>query len=187
MTDATTPQDLDDILAADDAAPRIVSPGEEVYCVAHGLTISTSTGGVLGGRFVTLRPGQTFVVTAAMIEASRDRHGRIGWPAWVHDEAEQVRRWGKVMLRPGRPAEDFVPWRFGSEEWAEARETARRRAWAQDSPAEQRAALAEVERVYGPGRKTSFTTNKQRYGTPSEHAASEQAEAFARARAEGKR
>lgn len=149
---------------------RIVQPGEQVHAIASGLTIPTGTG--LMGASIVLRRGQTLTVSSAFIEASRNRHGDLGWPAIVDDDDEQVRRWGRVHLRRGPAPDDMLPWEPGTPEHAEAREAARRRAWAVLDPAERREALADVERVYGPPAVTSTTLN--RAPDPSIRAAAEQ-------------
>ncbi|MDR6691316.1 hypothetical protein J2X55_002228 [Microbacterium sp. 1154] len=144
---------------ADDPGPtiRLPQPGEEVHCLVPGTVLYN--GDVFGGG-EPLRAGQVFIVTAAMIEASRDRHGQYRGVSLVHEpEMQQALYKGKILFAPGRPADDFVPWTYGDAVWAEAREIARREAHAKPTDAERRQALAEVHRKYGPAANTSWSSN----------------------------
>lgn len=185
MTDTTTPDDLDALLSADAdttetaSAPRIPSAGETLHVLRSGLTVSLGGGSLMSGRAVVLERGQTFTVTSAMIEAARDRHGSLdgSWLGVVYDDDAQRARYGAVIVRPGPAPADLRPWEYGSPEWFNARDTARRRAYALPSEAERREALAAVERDYGPAGSTSKTTATYRPGShPTERAAVAQAE-----------
>ncbi|MBD8218339.1 hypothetical protein IFU40_06800 [Microbacterium sp. CFBP 13617] len=108
---------------------------------------------------MTLTRGQTFVVTDALIEASRDRNGALGWPALVHDEAAQLAFWGRRMLTPADDVvEDLGVPEYGTPDWEEARETARKAAWRIEDPQERALARAAVERRFGAAPLTSSTT-----------------------------
>ncbi|HYP73136.1 hypothetical protein [uncultured Microbacterium sp.] len=194
MSDTTTPDDLDAILAANTAtaasAPRIPSPGDTLHCLRSGLTVNLGGGSMITGRAVVLERGQTFTVTSEMIEAARDRNGSLAtsWVGVVYDEERQVKRYGAVMVRPGPAPSDLRPWEYGTPEWMRARDTARRRAYALPSEAERAEALAEVERIYGPAGSTSKTTAVYRPGEhPTERAAAAQAERRRQGIADGTR
>lgn len=183
MTDTTTPDDLDAILAADTtetaSARRVPTPGESVHALHSGLILHLGGGGPFSSRSAELKRGQTFTVTSAMLDANRDRHGSLetSMLGLVHDPDAQRARYGDVMLAPGPAPDDMRPWVYGSPEWEIARDTARRRAYALPSEAERRDALAAVEREYGRARSTSQTTRTILPGQhPTERAAREQAE-----------
>ena len=153
---------------------RIAAPGERVTVLLDGLSIATGAG-ALGGAGMTLTRGQTFVVTDALIEASRDRNGRLGWPALVHDEAAQLAFWGRRMLAPADDVvEDLTVPEYGTPDWEEARETARKAAWRIENPQERALARAAVERRFGAAPLTSSTT----WSDPAER---ERLDAIARA------
>ncbi|MFF7683876.1 hypothetical protein ACFZA2_14080 [Microbacterium sp. NPDC007973] len=136
-------------------AIKLPTPGETVHCLVSGTTLHR--GGFEGG-YVLLR-GQQFIVTAEMIEASRDRFGRHRGVALVHHpELQKLAHKGRVLYAPGPTPEGFEPWEYGDPAWADARERARLDAHAQRTDAERRAALAEVHRRYGPAQPmNSFT------------------------------
>lgn len=128
---------------------------EDVFHALHaGLTISLSPGqGVVTAR------GAEFEVTPAMLTAARRPDGSLGWLDLLDDEDAQVRRWGRLMLARGPAPDDLTPWDPESAtERAEAREAARKAAWALDDEDERRKALEDVWAVYGPPRPTSTTT-----------------------------
>jgi hypothetical protein len=198
MTNTTEPAELDDLLAADagtapsDAASagRIPVPGDTLHVLRAGVTISLGGGTLMSGRSVVLERGQTFTVTAAMLDAARDRHGSLDGSlfALVHDEPGQIARYGAVIVRPGPAPSSLRPWEYGSPEWLRARDTARRRAYALPSEAERAEALAAVEREYGPAGSTSKTTQTFLPGQhPTERAAAAQAERQRRGIADGTR
>ncbi|GAA4678471.1 hypothetical protein [Frondihabitans cladoniiphilus] len=103
--------------------------------------------------------GSVVSITAEMVESSRDRHGD-SWLDLADDASRQERRWGQVMFARG-PWPDGLPRLLpGSDDWAEARENARKAAHHLLTPDERRAALATVEMEYGPAPKTSRTILK---------------------------
>lgn len=132
--------------------------GEVVHALASGLTISVGGSGLTGAARV-LHRGDEFVLTSAMVDASRDRDGRIGWPALIDDEAAQIATWGVRMLAPGaKPLDSFEPWEVvGDETWVRERNLARQRAWALPTQEARREAFAEIERRFGPAPATSQT------------------------------
>ncbi|GEM_PF-3648854 len=198
MTDTTAPEDLDALLSADPGTPapeaasarRIPTPGETLHVLRSGVTVSLGGATVMSGRTVVLERGQTFTVTAAMLDAARDRHGSLDGSlfALVHDPEAQRARYGDVLLAPGPAPADLRPWEYGTPEWLRARDAARRRAYALPSEAERAEALAAVEREYGPAGSTSKTTATYRPGEhPTERAAAAQAERVRRGIADGTR
>lgn len=141
--------------AAESGAVPLVKVGDVIHATATGLTISR-TASLWGGLPpLLLTRGDRIEVTAEMITADRDRHGRPGWTAMVHDPDRQLRRWGKVLLAPGEPPADMMPWEPGTSEWAEAREAARKAAWSEPNPQRRAEALEDVQRVYGAAPTTS--------------------------------
>lgn len=137
-----------------DTAP-VVKVGDVVHALATGMQLPRTTSLWGGAPALQLVRGQSFTVTAEMIEASKDRFGNVTWPAMVRDEAAQLRRWGKIHLAPGAAPQDMQPWIYGDASWSEQREIARRAAWAETNPDRRAAALAEVQRVYGAAPTTS--------------------------------
>jgi hypothetical protein len=192
MSDTTTPDDFDAILAADNptdpvSAPRIPAPGDQFHVLVSGFTISTKPNSWTSASAVLDRSA-TVTITDDLIEASRDRYGVLGWPAILHDPDAQVRRWGRVMIAPGPAPADLRRWEYGDAQWKSARENARAAAWAETDPEERRAKLADLEREYGPTLPTSKTTAIYGPGEhPTERAAREQERQFAAARARGER
>ncbi|MEV7633617.1 hypothetical protein AB0N64_14555 [Microbacterium sp. NPDC089318] len=192
MTDTTTPDDLDAILAADTtetaSARRIPEPGEQVHALRSGIVLHLGGGGPFSSRSVTLERGQTFTITSALLDANRDRHGSLDGSilSLVKDPDAQRTRYGDVLLAPGPAPDDMRPWVYGDPLWEVQRDTARRRAYALPSEAERRDALAEMEREYGPARLTSQTTRTIRPGAhPTERASAAQAEQIRRGIVDG--
>lgn len=97
---------FDDLTAPEIPTGRPAQPGDEVTCAVSGVTINTGQFTMGGG--VVLERGQTFVLTSAMIEASRDRSGEPTWTALIHDPAAQIEKWGCVRFLLGR--HDLEPW-----------------------------------------------------------------------------
>lgn len=137
------------------AAPlRLPEPGSIVHCLVTGTTISTGQGWLAGGA--VLNRGQNVVITAAMLDATRDAGGRYTGVALVNNPDAQLARHGRILFAPGEAPADmtFEP---NTREWREAREAARTSAWTESDPARRAAALAEVERRFGPAPVTSTT------------------------------
>lgn len=186
-TAASAPVESIDDLLADTYPPEAdlydwtPTPGAVFHCLHSGApSIST-------GAFAPLQPrrAQSIEITAAMLDASRDRLGH-SWLSIIADDTAQLRRWGVVYFAPGAAPADLTSWEPGSPEHHEAREEARRAAWAIPSTRERIEALREVERVYGAAPTTSRTT--QTYTEhPTERAAREQAQRFAQGHREGTR
>ncbi|UYN83234.1 MAG: hypothetical protein KIT89_11100 [Microcella sp.] len=135
---------------------KLPKPGDQVHFLVTGLTIPTSTG-IMALSHVTTR-GETITITDDLIQAARDRHGAPGWPALVHDEAAQFARWGEVRFRPGPAPDDLESWTPGTPEADEAREQARRAAYAIVDDGERRKALRDIDQKFG-RLQTSRTIN----------------------------
>ncbi|MFF0909738.1 hypothetical protein ACFWZW_03495 [Microbacterium enclense] len=131
--------------------------GTTVHVLVSGVTVHVGEQMLSSGRVLTR--GQNVVITDAMIERTRNRLGQLGGIALAADEDEQLRRWGQIRFRVGEAPADLKSWLPGSTEWREAREKARRAAWAQPSDSEQAYALALVEKEFGPAPLTSATLN----------------------------
>jgi hypothetical protein len=168
-------------------APAEPRPGDQFHALESGVTILIDEGGLSGARSAVLTRSQTVTVTQAMLDAAKDRFGRpSGWVAWLHDEAEQVRQFGRVLLAPGPAPADLRSWTPGSPDWAEARAAARAAAWGEPNPAERARKLAAVEADFGPAASSSRTVATYARH-PSEIAAEEQETQFAADRAAGRR
>src|SRR5690606_35283732 len=98
---------------------------------------------------VVLRRGDALTVTPEILEASRDQDGR-SWLDLLDDEPGQIARWGRVQVRRGPATDDLAVTERGTPEHREAREEARRAAWALGNSQERWQALRDVERIYGP-------------------------------------
>ncbi|MDD7929884.1 hypothetical protein [Microbacterium thalli] len=154
--------------AASSAPLRLPRAGEQVHALVTGTTLAT--GGPYGGTVLTR--GQTFTITDAMLELSKNRFGQYSGVALVHDPEAQIEKYGEVRFAPGPAPADLDPWTYGSAEWRVAREQARREAWALPTEDARRAALAEVQRRFGAAPDTATTLNKAT--DPSVRAAEEQ-------------
>jgi hypothetical protein len=126
--------------------------GVTFHFVEDGMTVHTSTSLHNPGSYVARR-GTTLLVTDEVRAACTDRLGRCLFDL---TEDEQVRRFGRVMFRPGLPPEDFDAFTPESAEWDDARRAALADAWALHDEDEQRAALARVRERFG--RPTTSTT-----------------------------
>jgi hypothetical protein len=104
--------------------PRVIAPGEQFHALADGLTIGRSAQPWSILPAIVTKRGETYTADADMIAAAVNRHGQPGWTATVHDEAAQLRRWGRVYLAPGPAPEGLESWEHGSPEWAQARAAA---------------------------------------------------------------
>lgn len=144
------------------AAPLIesglpVRAGDEIHVLKSGVTIPTGQGFMSASHIS--RAGETIIVTAKMIAASYSASGR-SWLAIVNDDAAQIERWGETRFRMGRAPEGAPTWgAVGDADWREAREQARKDAWAQPTAQARAEALAAVEKRFGPAPTTSVTLN----------------------------
>lgn len=143
--------------SADETAPlRLPRAGEQVHARVTGTTLAT--GGPYGGT--VLMRGQTFTVTDAMLELSKNRFGQYSGVALVHEPEAQIEKYGEMRFAPGPAPADLDPWTPGTAEWRVAREQARREAWALPTAEGRRAALAEVQRRFGAAPSTTTTLNQ---------------------------
>lgn len=185
MTETTTTaasaepvESLDDLLA-DQYPPEVNLADWEPVAGAVFHCLHSGAPPISTRAFQPLQPrrGDSITITAAMLDESRDRLGH-SWLEIIADEAAQLRRWGVAYFAPGAAPADLTSWEPGSPEHHEAREEARRAAWAIPSTRERIEALREVERVYGAAPTTSRTTATFKEH-PTERAAREQAARFA--------
>ena len=156
------------------------TPGHLFHALRGGLPIPV-------GHGTTTQRAQTYEITPSLIEDSKDRFGS-SWLDLIDNEAAQIDRWGSRYLAPGPAPAGMSTWEPGTPEHWEAREQARREAWAITSTRERIAALKSVEDLFGPAPTTSRTTNEWRPGHhPTERMAAEQQARFAAGRREGTR
>lgn len=135
--------------ATPDDGPRVLEVGEQFHALHDGLTIGTTTQLFGGTPAIITRRAQTYTVTPDMLEASKDRFGRMSWPVMVFDPEAQRRRWGKVYIAPGAAPEDMESWLPGGREANEARENAMLTAGQIADPYERRAAIERVKQRFG--------------------------------------
>jgi hypothetical protein len=157
---------------------RLPVPGDQVHFLVAGRTIPTALPNewIGPGNIITTR-AQTITITSRLIEAATDRFGGPGWVRFIHDEAGQLAQYGEVWVRAGAAPESLEPWTVGSPEWENAREVARRAAWAEADPERRAAARAAVQAKYGPASVTSTILNAAE--NPSIRQAREQQERLA--------
>lgn len=141
----------DAVVAGDGPLP--VAPGDQIHAKVTGVTFATGRGFTSASHVTTA--GETYTITQQLLEASRDAGGRSWLRHLVSDEA-QVRRWGAVRFGIGPAPEGMTP-EPGTAEHREAREQARREAWAQPTAQARTAALAAVESRFGPAPISSTT------------------------------
>ncbi|MDR5699956.1 hypothetical protein [Agromyces aerolatus] len=97
-----------------------------------------------------LERGVSFTLTAEILEANRQRDGGYG----IFEKIGQE----DAILGLGPWPEHITPFEWGSPDWQAARDAAVREAKSLPDRKEQRAALTEVDRKYGPAQATSRTT-----------------------------
>lgn len=131
-------------------------PGETVHCLITGTTIPTGGGFAASG--VVLERAQNVIVTAEMLEATRDRFGTLGGIALAHDPDEQQRRWGHQKFAPGPAPAEMQPWTPGSADWGVARRAALHDANREPDARRRLEALRRVQVTYGDAPPTSWST-----------------------------
>lgn len=157
---------------------RLPVPGDQVHFLVAGRTVPTALPNEwIGPGNIISKRGQTVTITDRLIQAARDRFGGPGWVRWIHDEAGQLAHYGQVWVRPGAAPESMEAWAVGSPEWENAREDARRAAWAETDPDRRAAARAAVQAKYGDAPTTSATHNSA--ANPTIRLAEEQQERLA--------
>lgn len=159
-----------EVAAHEAATAPLPTPGDKFHVLKTGINIHT--GGNFLGCAHTSRAGETVVVTAAMIDASRNAAG-WSWMSIIGDDEAQIQKWGEVRFRPGPAPADIQTWNsWGDPDWVEQREAARRDAWAQPTQEARAAALAAVNARFGPPPTTSTIISST--PDPSIKAAAEQ-------------
>lgn len=148
---ATARVQADSVVEGD--APLPVAAGDQIHAKVTGVTFAVGRG-FTSASHVTAR-GETYTVTAALIDASRDAGGRSWLRHLVSDEA-QLRRWNEVRFGIG-PAPEGMTAEPGTAEHREQREAARREAWGMPTAQARADALAAVESRFGPAPTTSTT------------------------------
>ncbi|KZE91779.1 hypothetical protein [Microbacterium sp. TNHR37B] len=147
-------------------------PAEQFHFLTTGMMWRAKPAALFGSGSEISQRGQTVTITAEMLDASP-------WISrYLGDPEAQIEKWGEVRIAPGPFPADASPYVHGAPDWEEAREVARRRAWAITDPEERAAARAEVERRYGPAPTTSSSNEIREHHT--ERRAREQAERRAR-------
>lgn len=111
------------------------------------MTVPTSTS--MASSSLNLEYGSELVLTEAIIEALRDRTGRVRLLELLDDEDAQVRAYGSVKVRRGPWNPDLERIQPGSPAWEDARAAALRAASMLPSDSEQRAAAAAARERYG--------------------------------------
>lgn len=100
--------------------------------------------------------GDELVITDAVREASRDRHGH-SWLDWLDSDAYEYRRGDRLIARRGPWPAGVCRLSPGSFEWADAREQAVREAFTITDPSARAERRREIEAFYGPAEPTSRT------------------------------
>lgn len=134
-------------------AKKPLVPGDTIHFLIDGLSFPRDSRYVSSG--VVSRRGLVAVVTDRLLEANKDRNGDC-WLDLIDDSEAQQKRWGQVAFARGpwpKDLETLVP---GSPEFREAREEARKEAWAASTEREREANLAAVEARFGPNRTSTF-------------------------------
>ena len=147
-------------------------PGATFHWLRSGVIWRAKPAAMFGTASEISARSQTVVITAAMLEASPWLNTYLG------DPEAQIEKWGEVRIGVGPFPEGTSRYIRGDADWAEAREFARRAAWAETDPERQAAARAAVEAEFGPAPTTSTHTEIREHSTV--RAAREQAERIAR-------
>ncbi|RPE76472.1 MULTISPECIES: hypothetical protein [unclassified Frondihabitans] len=133
----------------------LARPGASVHFLG---TVSLARSLALGSVGILVNRGDVAVLTEELLRANQDRNGASVFDL-IDDPDAQIEKYGQVLVAPGPWPEDQPTWVYGTPEWAAAREEARRRAWLVDTAEARSAALAAVERDFGPAAPTSKTLN----------------------------
>ena len=112
-----------------------------------GLTVATSMS--VHGIARSVGFGDEMLLTDAIIDANRDRHGRCPLLELLDDDKGQINAWSSIKVRRGPWPADVDRILPGSHAWDLARDRARAEAVALPSEDEQRAALVLVREKYG--------------------------------------
>jgi hypothetical protein len=136
-------------VTAEPDGARVLAPGETFHALRDGMSLPRSADLWNVEPSIVTRRGQTYVASAEMIAAARNRLGAPGWAGVVHDEAAQLSRWGAVYLRAGEAPADLESWEYGSPEWSAARAAAHDAAMAEPDVERRNAALRAVKDRFG--------------------------------------
>ncbi|MBP3978693.1 hypothetical protein [Microbacterium sp. BLY] len=134
-----------------DQAALPVVPGDQIHALRTGVTFGTG-GGFLSASHVSRR-GETYTITQALIDASKDANGS-SWLRHLATEEAQLATWGEVRFGLGPAPVDLLP-EHGTAEWRASREEARQSAWREPDSDRRAAALAAVNEKFGPAPVTS--------------------------------
>ena len=136
--------------------PTTVEPPARVHFLGPLALVTRLSAGGLGDGIVT-RYGQELDVTEQLVLANTDRNGRCALVELVDDPEGQVDRYGRVMYARGSWPAGRSRLEPGSDAAEDARESARRTAHSIQDASQRAAALAAVNRTYGPAPTTSRT------------------------------
>jgi hypothetical protein len=93
--------------------------------------------------------GDELLMTPEIVEANRDRLGRRPLLDLLHDEGEQVRRFGRRVIAPGPWPEGLSRIQPGSHQWDDAREDALAAASLLPTEEERKVAREQARAVWG--------------------------------------
>lgn len=130
----------------DELTPEPLNVGDQFH-VRVPTTIRTAD--TFGSAHVFPR-GATLTVSEELVRANTNARGQ-SWISIIHDTDAQIAKWGEVRFGVGPFPADAETWgQPGDRDWHDQRAAARDAAHALISPAERAAALAEVQRRFGP-------------------------------------
>lgn len=136
-----------------EVAPLPVVPGDHIHARLNGITFATGRG-FMSASHVS-RAGETYTVTAALIEASYSASGR-SWLAHLASDDAQLAAWGEVRFGLGPAPKDLPTWNaVGDVEWTRSRDAAKAEAWAMPTAEARAEALAAVNERFGPIQSTA--------------------------------
>lgn len=150
-----------------------VKPGDTIHALKTGVTFATGQGFISASH--VSRAGENYVVTQKIIDASYSNSGRSWLAHLVSDEA-QIAAWGEVRFGLGQAPADAPTWNVrGDADWTQQRDLARSEAWNQPTLEGRNAALAAMNKRFGPA---PSTTTYSRYTDPTIAAAEAQQKAL---------
>jgi len=108
----------------------------------------TGTGAQVGNRWLDY--GQEIIITAELIDATRDRFGRSTFLDQLLDPDLQRQSWGRVVWLPGAWPSDRLRYLPGTRQWHLYRDAAYRAAAATVGEQARKAARQEAVELFGP-------------------------------------
>ena len=123
------------------------------------ITIVVPAPGFSGGRVT--EHGQEIDLTAELLDLNSDRNGRCLFDL-VGDEDAQVRRFGKVMMRPGPWPQSELRVEYGTQRWREQYDREHTLAWEITDPQTRAERLELLQKTYGGPPPTSRTLRSYR-------------------------